>query len=148
MKFALGPGRRIIEEYVRAGKVRFVYRHLTIIGPESLLAAIASECAAEQGKFWEYHDLLFQRWVGENVGGFSEPNLLRFATEVGLDAGPFTSCLQERRYAEKVRRDFDDARALGVRSTPTLFISGKMYPGLREFDEYRRIIEGELAAAP
>ena len=133
---------------MRAGKVRFVYRHLTILGPESLLAAIASECAAEQGRFWEYHDLLFRRWAGENVGSFSEPNLLRYAADIGLETGPFTECLQERRYVEKVRRDFEDARALGVRATPTLFINGKMYRGLRDYEEYRRIIEEELAAAP
>ena len=91
--FALGPGRQIKNDYVDDGRVRFVYRHLAFLGQESVWAAEAAECAGDQGKFWEYHDLLYERWAGTNVGGYSYNNLLGFAQILELDTDGFAACL-------------------------------------------------------
>jgi protein-disulfide isomerase len=73
-QFATGTGRQIKQNFVDKGQVRFVFRHLAFIGAESLWAAEAAECANEQGRFWDYHDKLFEEQGGENVGAFSQEN--------------------------------------------------------------------------
>ena len=145
--FALGPGRQILKEYVNTGKVRFVYRHQPLLGPESVRAAEASECAAEQGRFWEYHDVLFEGWAGENRGAFSDANLKEFAASLGLDLGTFGACLESDRYAKTVEQSRRDALGLGVRSIPTVFINERRLVGLSDYDVYRRVIEEELETA-
>jgi len=70
----------IEETYIQSGKVRFGYVHFAFLGPESLWAAQAAECAADQNSFWAYHDLLFQRQAGENQGAFNKENLRKSAT--------------------------------------------------------------------
>lgn len=127
------------------GKVRFVYRHLAFLGPESVRAAEASECAAEQGRFWEYHDTLFEHWAGENQGAFSDANLVRFAQALGLDVPSFRECLRSERYAGRVAQDLQEARRLGVRATPTVIVDGLRLQGLKDYDTYRRAIEEALA---
>ncbi len=130
------------------GKVRFVYRHLTVIGPESVRAAEASECASDQGKFWEYHDVLFLNWAGENAGGFSDANLKSFAGRVGLDAAAFVACLDGGQHADLVRQDTGKGNALGVRSTPTIFVNNTMLAGLADYSVYKRFIEQALQQKP
>lgn len=67
----------ILNEYVKTGKANFVYKHLAFLGQESVFAAVAAECAADQGKFWEYHDYLFEHQNGENQGAFNKDKLDR-----------------------------------------------------------------------
>ena len=140
-------GRQIISEFVDQGKVLFVYRHLAFLGPESLRAAEASECAADQGRFWEYHDMLFENWAGENQGAFSDPNLARFANDVGLDVADFDECMASGRNVSRVQQDIDAARKAKIGSTPTIIINTVSISGLREYDTYRSIIEQELVKA-
>ena len=82
-----------------------MFQHMAFIGPESEWAAEATECANEQGKFWEYHDKLFDNQGGENVGAFSKANLKRFAAEMKLDTAAFNVCLDSDKYLAKVRAD-------------------------------------------
>ena len=112
--FALGPGRQIKNDYVDDGRVRFVYRHLAFLGQESVWAAEAAECAGDQGKFWEYHDLLYQRWAGTNVGGYSYNNLLGFAQILELDTDGFAACLDGRKYVDRVRTESEYADDNGI----------------------------------
>lgn len=142
--FALVMQPQIIKDYVDTGKVRFIYRHLAFLGNESVRAAEASECAGDQGKFWEYHDTLFENWGGENVGAFSDANLVAFATPLGLDTPTFTACLDSGRYAQRVQDEKKAAGDLGVTSTPTIFINGERLPGLRDYSAYRQVIEEDL----
>lgn len=127
--------------------VKFVYRHFAFLGDESIRAAEASECAAEQDKFWEYHDILFENWNGENEGAFADRNLGRFAREIGLDMDQFTECMQSRRQIDRVTSDSQAARDAGVRSTPTIFVNGKLIGSLRTYEDYKRVIDDELAGA-
>ena len=118
--------------------------HFAFLGEESLWAGAASECAAEQDKFWEYHDYLFENWAGENQGVFSQENLKRFAAELGLDTATFDECVDSGRMEEAVRRDYEFAQQLGVRSTPTFAVNGTAVQGALPFDQFQTIIEQEL----
>ncbi len=145
-RFAIDTEPQIIEQYVKTGKVRLEYKHFIVIGEESWWAAEAAECAAEQGKFWEYHDLLFQRQGGENVGTFAKPKLKGFATELKLDRDAFDKCLDSDVYKARVEADIAEGRALGVRSTPSFFVNKQAIVGAQPFSVFRDAIERELAA--
>lgn len=128
--------------------MRYLFRHYPFLGEESFLAAEASECAGEQGRFWEYHDKLFAEWKGEGSGAFLPPNLVRYAQELGLDGEAFSACLDSGRYREKVVKEREEGERNGVTSTPTVFINGQPIKGAQSFEAYRTVIEAELAAAP
>ena len=143
--FALGPGRQIKNDYVEAGQVRFVYRHLAFLGQESVWAAEAAECAGDQGKFWEYHDMLYERWAGTNVGAYSYNNLLGFAQILELDTDGFAACLNERKYVDRVRTESEYADDNGITSTPWVLVNGERVRGV-EYGIFRDAIEAALAA--
>ena len=146
MQFALGIGKQIKENFVEAGKIRFVFRHFPFIGPESFRAAEATECAADQNKFWEYHDTVFENWKGVNEGHFSDDNLKLFADSLQLDRGAFDACFDSRKYLGKVESDIRRGEQLGVRGTPSLFLNGEMLtPSSNE--ELVQLIESAIAAA-
>ncbi len=119
-------------------KVRFVYRDFPIdeLHPEARLAAEAGNCAADQGKFWEYHDKLYQ-----NQTDLSENKLMQFAKELDLDTNKFQSCLQSGRHAQEVEEDYQDGLDAGVRGTPTFFINGNRIPGSIPEDVLDAIIQ-------
>ena len=145
--FALGVGRQIKSDYVDAGQVRFVYRHFAFLGEESVWAAEAAECASDQGKFWEYHDILYEKWAGTNVGAYSYNNLIGFAQILELDGQQFADCMNERKYVERVRGDTMFAEANGITSTPWVLVNGERVQG-GEYGVFRDAIEAALAAAP
>jgi protein-disulfide isomerase len=98
--------------------VRLGYQHFAFLGAESQSAGEASECAADQDAFWEYHDKLFDSQSGENLGAFNKDNLTRFAVELGLDTQAFDECLDSGKYTSIVQTETQSAQSLGVRSTP------------------------------
>lgn len=127
------------------GKVRFGYWHFAFLGQESFWAAEASECASEQDAFWEFHDLLFERHGGENQGAFSKENLNQFAADLGLDTDAFSKCLDEGVNSTLVQTDTNNARSLGVTSTPAFVINGRPVVGAQPYETFVQIIEEELA---
>ena len=126
------------------GKARFVYRHFAFLGEESVWAAEAAECASDQGKFWEYHDILYENWAGTNVGAYAYNNLIGFADILELDSQQFADCMSERKYVERVRSDSRFAEANGIASTPTVLINGEVVRG-GEYGVFRDAIEAALA---
>ncbi|NIW46952.1 MAG: thioredoxin domain-containing protein, partial [Gammaproteobacteria bacterium] len=98
------------EEYIDQGLVKIGYWHFAFLGEESQMAAEASECAADQDAFWEYHDALFENLGGENRGSFSEENLIGFADSLGLDTETFSECLATDKYAQVVQTDTSAAQ--------------------------------------
>ncbi len=143
-----GAEAAIIEEYVKKGKARFTFKQYPFLGDESARAASASKCAQEQGKFWEYHDALFERQTQsaeENAGVFSAENLKRIAGEVGLNIGMFEKCLASGKYTQAVLGEMEEGRQAGVMNTPTMFINGRKTEGALTFDAYKAIIEDELS---
>jgi protein-disulfide isomerase len=118
---------------------------MAFIGEESIRAAEASECAAEQGQFWPYHDTIFLNQNGENLGAFSDRALKSFAVALGnLDTAAFNQCLDEGRYRQEVRDETAEASSRGVSSTPTLIINGTVYEGGLPFESIQQIVQREL----
>jgi protein-disulfide isomerase len=139
---------KIEQDYVTDGRVKLVFRHMALIGQESIWAAEASECANDQGKFWEYHDKLFENQHGENQGDFSIDNLKRFAQELGLDTQSFNLCLDSREHEDLVKAETQDAVKKGIQSTPTFVIGEQTIPGPGSYDDVKKVIEGELRKNP
>ena len=129
--------------YLQTGVVRFGYLQFAFLGPESQWAAEASECAAEQDAFWEYHDRLFDSQSGENQGAFSKDNLKQFAADLGLDTQDFDACLDSGKYASTVEDETQTTQSLGVRSTPTFLINGRPVVGAQPFEVFQQYIEEE-----
>jgi protein-disulfide isomerase len=136
--------RPVLQSYVDAGKINIVYKHSAFLGQESVWAAQASECAADQGKFWEYHDLLFDKQNGENVGTFTKENLIKYAQELKLDAAKFDPCLNNDETLERVKGDTLEGRGVGVTGTPTFFINGKPLVGAQPIEAFQQQIDGLL----
>lgn len=134
----------LIADYVKTGKVNLIYKHLAFLGPESLTAAIAAECAADQGKFWEYHDYLFEHQQGENQGAFTQDKVIAFGQALGLDATRFDKCVKGSETIERVQADTEEAQKVGVASTPTFFVNGVPLVGLKSPDEFKQAIDQAL----
>ena len=104
------------------------------------LAAIASECASQQGEFWSYHDLLF-----DNQNDLSRANLERFAADVGLDLDEFSKCLASEEARSAVVRDIEEGKRLAIKSTPTMFFNRRTIVGALEADKVEQAIRIERA---
>ncbi len=131
--------------YVKTGQVRFGYMHFVFLGDESGWAAEASECADEQGKFWEYHDLLFVRHGGENQGAFNKANLKKFAADLKLNTTAFNTCLDSGKYTSVVAAETLSLQSLGVQSTPTFLVNDRPVSGALPFEMFQQFIEAEKA---
>lgn len=142
----LGPARQLDATFVRDGTARVVWRNLAFLGPESVWAAEAAECAAEQGQFWAYHDKLFREQAGENRGAFRKERLVGFAADLGLDTPAFQACLESGRYTDQVRAETAAGRQAGVRSTPTLFVNGQKIEGAPRWEQLRALVQAAAAA--
>jgi len=123
------------------GQVRFVFRDmpLTSIHPDAQKAAEASECADDQGLFWEYHALL---WANQQE--LDVPNLKAYAGELGLNAATFDDCLNSGKNTQEVQKDYGDAISYGVQGTPSFFINGQQLTGAQPFSEFQTIIDNLL----
>jgi rhodanese-related sulfurtransferase len=132
--------RQIRAQY--ADRVRFVFRQfpLSKIHPQAEKAAEASECIAEQGKFWEGLEKLYAEQADLSVDA-----LKRYARELGLDQSRFNQCLDSGETDSRVKQDLADGRALGVRATPTFFIGQKRIEGAMEFGQLSQLIDQELS---
>jgi protein-disulfide isomerase len=129
-------------------KVRWVFRDYPIVGlhPDAPLVHEAARCAGEQGKFWLYHDLAFER-----APAATPANLKAYAAEVGADAAAFSQCLDSHKHRAAVAADMEAGGKLGITGTPTFFINGALFVGNQPPAEFQRVIERELgrtAAAP
>lgn len=133
LQYSTDQEPQIIRELVETGKVQIEYRHLPILGVESVNAALASQCAANQDKFWQYHNLLFliQAKAGQataekkNVGRFSDDNLKKFAKDLGLDSAKFDECYDTRATLDLVLQQQRDANQFGITGTPGFLINGQ-----------------------
>lgn len=127
------------------GKVKLVFRDLPLaqLHPQAPRAAEAARCAQDQGKFWEYHDVLFQQ-----APKASDEDLKQFATDVGLDGEKFAGCLSENVHRGAVQRDIEEATKLGLEGTPAFFINGRPITGAQPLEKFVQIIDEELARQP
>ncbi len=132
-------------EYIQTGKVRYVFRNFPILGVQSRWAALAGECAHEQGRFWEYHHQLFTL---AQEGHFIRSQLKSIAAELGLDSAQFDSCLDASLYLDEVQEDLLAGRDEGVTGTPAFLINGELLIGAQPIEVFRQKIEEALAKAP
>ncbi|MBI1847151.1 MAG: thioredoxin domain-containing protein [Candidatus Rokubacteria bacterium] len=122
------------------GRVRIIFKDFPLGSHDfARPAAEAARCAGELGQYWPYHDRLFERQPA-----FEREQLIQYATELGLAREPFVRCLDERRFAAAVQRDVEQARALGVRSTPTFVVNGRVLIGNHPVETFREVIDEEL----
>jgi protein-disulfide isomerase len=128
---------KLYKEYVRDGTLRIEWRDFPYRGQDSVNAAVAARAAQAQGRFWEYHDLLYT----EQFSGFSDENLLALAKRAGLDTQRFESDYENARYRGAVRADFKKGLDAGVNGTPTFFINGRMLVGLQPVSVFKNAIE-------
>ena len=134
--------KRLREAY--GDRIRIVWKDfpLTTIHPQAFKAAEAANCAREQGKFWEYHDLLFA-----NQQALQPEFLKEYAGDAGLDVAQFGACLDAAKYGDRVQEQMGIGNGLGVSSTPSTFINGRLVSGALPYEAFVAIIEEELERA-
>jgi protein-disulfide isomerase len=122
-------------------RIHFVYRHYPLAShPNARPAAEASECAAEQDKFWPYYKLLFA-----DSAKLDAASLKASAAQIGLDTDRFNACVDSRKYKSVVEADQKEGEEVGVSGTPAFFINGRMLSGAQPFEEFKQLIDEELA---
>ncbi len=145
---------QLLQQYVYTGDAYYTFHFYPFIDGgqgESHDAANAALCAAAQDRFWDYHDMLFANWLGENAGSFTRPRLFAFAQKLDLDMTAFTPCLQSDKFASVVQQDFEAGRQKGITSTPAIFVNGKQVLSAQgemyspTFQEISRAIDAALA---
>lgn len=126
---------------IAEGKAKLVWRHLATLGPESVWAATAVECAGEQDRFWAYHDRLFAAQAGVNRGAYSKDNLKRFGADLKLDAASFNACVDSDSMVGRVQAATEAGRQKGVRAVPTLFVGQQKIEGLASIEQLRQLVQ-------
>ncbi len=139
---------KIEENYIKSGKVKFVYRDFPLADkhPQAILAAEAAQCANDQSKFKEMHDQLFlhqELWAGVEK---PKDAMKKFATTIGLDVKQFTGCLESNKYKAEIQKDLVDGSAVGVNGTPSFFVNGKFVEGAVPYElVFKPILDAELS---
>lgn len=141
-KKALPTVKKILKNY--QGQIEFVYRDFPLdFHKQAQNAAEAAQCANEQNKFWEYHDLLFEKqneWAKSEGLEFFK----KYAQELKLEMEKFNRCLEGHKYKEEVEKDLKDGEEVEVSGTPTFFINGRKLTGARSYEEFKKIIDEEI----
>ncbi|MFH1896111.1 MAG: thioredoxin domain-containing protein [bacterium] len=159
----LAPVTQIKEKYINTGKVRLVFKAIPGHGQLALKASEAALCAGDQGKFWEYHDVLFAKqadWYSEEATDESlAVNLKAYAADLGLNESEFEKCLNGEIYSKDMMQNYSDSQEVfnqlktaglvGANQnglgTPTYIINGRYLSGAQSFSEFEKIIEEELS---
>ena len=111
------------ERYVDTGAMRVVFYDFPLNGNDSVLAARASHCAAEQDLYWEYHDILYENWGGERTGWITPLSLYGFALEAGLDISGYNDCMDSGRYLDYVLESYGAFQEGGIDATPSFVVT-------------------------
>ena len=112
----------LIDNYIETGKAKLIFVDLPFIGQDSRIAAQASYCAEDQGKYWEYHEILYIFQEGENSGWADRDRLNSFAFSLDMNMDEFNDCMDYSKYAKRVQANYDQAVKNGVQGTPTFII--------------------------
>jgi protein-disulfide isomerase len=112
----------INEQYIKNGKVKLIYKDFPLNGPDSFLAAEATYCAEDQGKYWQFHNELYKNWEGERTGWITRDSLDRFATTIKLNLDIFDACLDDQKYQERVRTLYEFGKEIGIDATPSFLV--------------------------
>jgi protein-disulfide isomerase len=139
-KFETGAWPKLKEEYIDTGKVKFYYKHFPL-GFHQLAqpASEASECAGDQDKFWEMHDKIF-----ENQASLTRDNLDVWADDLDLDVDEFKKCMEDGKYAAKVKADFEEGKSAGITGTPSFIVQDELLVGAQPFEKFKQVIDAKL----
>ncbi|HEV8404579.1 MAG TPA: DsbA family protein [Nitrososphaera sp.] len=146
-----GTKDRLVSDYVNTGKVRFLFKDFPIndlSDRASSLAAEASYCASDQGKYWEYHDEIYSNWEGENTGWVTRTSLEQFAHDAGVrDIPAFSGCIDSGKYTSVVRDNYSLARSIGLDATPSFIViiegeTPQLMRGAHPYSTFERVING------
>ncbi len=156
--------QKIMDNFVATGKVRYIFRDFPVHGEPAARRAVAARCAGEQGKYWQYHDLLFEKQNEEVEESQENTIFTQWAVSLGLNGEEFASCLQKEEHRSQVAADYNlgmeiaraawDAglidksrvpqREMASLGTPTFFINGHQVIGAQSYEVFEKIIEEEL----
>ena len=137
--------KRINEKYIKTENVNFIYKDFPLNGKQSILASEASYCAEKQGKFWEYHNTLYNNWGGENTGWITENVLLGFARDLEMNLDDFSQCLGNSEFRQKVLDNERFGREIGINATPSflIFNDNEIYRiiGAQPFEKFEQVFK-------
>jgi protein-disulfide isomerase len=143
----------INQTYIQTGKVALVFGHLPNRGLESMGAALAAQCTNDQGKFWQFHNLLYSNQKPIDSGWVSKENLKNFASQIsGLDIKQFNTCFDNEKYKSFVQKDIDLALSFGFRETPSFIVENsngsnpEMLSGALPFESFKAVIDKKISA--
>jgi len=140
---------KIIKNYIETGKVKMIFKDYNIIGKDSVKASQGAHCANDQGLFWEYHDILYSNWTGENNGWASGANLANYAQDIGLEMNQWTDCMSQQKHSKTILDSNEDAKKLQLTGTPAFFIISsdgqvsKLF-GAQPFEVFERVFDEKL----
>ena len=136
---------QILANYVNTGKVKFAFRNYAFLGPGSIVAADATECANDQGKFWAFHDYLYKNQPSESdTSMYNADTLSKAAATLGMDATKFKNCVTAKTDDAKVQQDLADGQKAGVTGTPAFFINGTFINGAEPYSAFQQAIDAAL----
>ena len=131
----------IDSEYIKTGKVKFVFRDFPLsFHSQAQKAAEAAECAGEQGKYYEMHNKLFESGVAGGIASFKQ-----YAKDIGIDSAKFNDCLDSGKMYDEVQKDYEYAISIGVGGSPTFFINGEKIVGSQPYSVFKQTIEQQLS---
>jgi protein-disulfide isomerase len=131
-------------KYIGTNKIKFIYQDFAFLGPDSNTAAEASHCAADQNKFWQYHDYLFAHQGSESGDWASAANQKTFAKALGLNASQFNQCLDSGKYKQEVLDETAAGKKYGVSGTPSVFVNGQIIVGAQPLSTFIQAIDAAL----
>jgi len=132
-------------EYIETGKIKLVFKDFPLNGPDSVLAAEASHCADDQGKYWKYHDEVYSNWAGERTGWITRNSLNEFALNVEIDTVEFNECMDIHKYKNRVLELEKFGKEIGIKATPSFLIFNAekiiKIEGNQPIDVFRQVID-------
>ena len=144
-KFHDDTMEKIYEKYVKNGDVNFIYKDFPLNGEASILASEASYCAQQQGQFWEYHNLIYDNWAGENTGWITNKVLAGFAKDLGLNLEKFNLCMDNSIFRQKVLDNERFGVKINIDATPSFLILGgnEVYRiiGAQPFEKFEEVFQ-------
>lgn len=139
---------QLFKDYVDTGKVKFSFRQYAFLGPASVIAADAAECANDQNKFWDFHDFLYKNQPPEtDTSMYTTDTLTQDAVNLGMDGDKFRSCLDGKTDDSKQAQDMTEGQKVGVSGTPTFFVNGIQLVGAQPYSAFQTLIDQEIAKA-
>ena len=133
---------QIKSQYIDTGKVKLIYRDFPLgFHPQAEPAAIAANCAGEQGKYFEYHNKIFENG---GAAGKSSVDYKNWAQNLGLNVAKWEACLKDPAQKQEIQKDMADGSAAGISGTPGFIINGKLISGAQPFGAFQQVIEAEL----